>query len=90
MLPVVEPSGRITARQIVLFAIMLVPVSLAPFFLGFAGILYLAGATVLGVWFLAESIRTARAKSTPQARRLLMVSVIYLPLIFGLLVLDHI
>ena len=38
MLPVVEPEGRITARQIVLFAIMLVPVSLAPFFLGFAGL----------------------------------------------------
>ena len=90
MLPVVEPEGRITARQIVLFAIMLVPVSLAPFFLGFAGLAYLIGATVLGVWFLVESIRTARAKSVPQARRLLMVSVIYLPLIFGLLVLDHI
>ena len=90
MLPVVEPEGRITARQIVLFAIMLVPVSLAPFFLGFAGLVYLIGATVLGVWFLAESIRTARAKTIPQARRLLMVSVVYLPLIFGLLVLDHI
>jgi len=90
MLPVVEPEGRITARQIVLFAIMLVPVSLAPFFLGFAGLAYLIGATVLGAWFLIESIRTARAKSVSQARRLLMVSVIYLPLIFGLLVLDHI
>ena len=89
MLPVVEPAGRITARQIVLFAIMLVPASLAPFFLGFAGIVYLIGATLLGSWFLFESIRTARAKTTEKARRLLMVSVLYLPLIFGLLVLDH-
>ena len=89
MLPVVEPSGRITARQIVLFAIMLLPVSLAPFFLGFAGIVYLIGATLLGCWFLFESARTARAKTTEKARRLLMVSVLYLPLIFGLLVVDH-
>lgn len=89
MLPVVEPDGRITARQIVLFTIMLVPISLAPFFLGFAGLIYLAGATILGIWFLLESVRTARAKTVERARRLLMVSVLYLPLIFGLLVVDH-
>jgi protoheme IX farnesyltransferase len=89
MLPVVEPEGRITARQIVLFAIMLVPASLAPFFLGYAGLVYLIGATLLGMWFLFESIRTARARTNEKARRLLLVSVLYLPLIFGLLVLDH-
>ena len=89
MLPVVEPSGRLTARQIVLFTIMLVPTSLAPFFLGFAGPFFLVGATLLGIWFLVESIRTARAKTPLKARRLLMVSVIYLPLIFALAVLDH-
>ena len=89
MLPVVEPAGRITARQIVLFAIMLVPASLAPFFLGVAGIVYLVGATLLGLWFLYESIAMARSRTVAKARRLLMVSVLYLPLIFGLLVLDH-
>src|SRR5687768_11499128 len=89
MLPVVEPSGTITARQIVLFAIMLVPVSLAPFFLGFAGVIYLVGATLLGVWFLYESVSMARAKTVEKARRLLMVSVLYLSLVFALLVLDH-
>lgn len=90
MLPVVEPEGRITARQIVLFAIMLVPVSLAPFFLGFAGLVYLIGAAGLGLWFLFESVRTARARTVVQARRLLFVSVLYLPLVFGLMVIDHI
>lgn len=89
MLPVVEPSGRITARQIVLFAIMLLPVSLAPFFLGFAGWFFLAGASILGVWFLIESIKTARAKTVEKARRLLLVSVLYLPLVFALAVIDH-
>jgi protoheme IX farnesyltransferase len=89
MLPALEPDGRITARQIVLFAIMLVPASLAPFFLGIAGVPYLLGATLLGIWFLYESVTMARSKTVEKARRLLMVSVLYLPLIFGLLVLDH-
>ncbi len=89
MLPAVEPDGRITARQIVLFTIMLVPVSLAPFFLGFGGLIYLVGATILGAWFLFESVQTARAKTVERSRRLLMVSVLYLPLIFGLLVVEH-
>jgi protoheme IX farnesyltransferase len=89
MLPVVEPSGRMTARQIVLFTIMLVPVSLAPFFIGFAGVIFLAGATLLGIWFLVESVGAARAKTVERNRRLLLVSVIYLPLYFILLSLDH-
>ena len=88
MLPVVEPSGRITARQIVLFAIMMVPVSLAPFFLGFAGWIFLVVASVLGLWFLIESIKAARAKTPQMARRLLLVSVLYLPVIFAVMVLD--
>ena len=88
MMPVVEPQGKITARQIVLFSIMMVPVSLAPFFLGFAGWYFLIAAALLGIWFLLESIKAARAKSPETARRLLLVSVIYLPLVFAILVLD--
>ena len=89
MLPVVEPRGSITARQIILFAAFLLPVSLAPFFIGFAGIVYLIGAVILGSWFLFESIRMARQRTFEAARRLLVASVIYLPLIFGLLVFDR-
>jgi len=88
MLPVLEADGRITARQIVSFTFMLLAASLAPFFLGMAGVVYLFGALVLGLWFLFESVRTARTRTKESARRLLMVSVIYLPLIFGLLVLT--
>ncbi|MBX3243045.1 MAG: heme o synthase [Acidobacteria bacterium] len=90
MLPVVEPDGRLTARQIVIFTLMLVPVSLGPFFLGYAGIYFLIGATLLGVWFLFESVRMARSKTNKAARKLLLVSVIYLPLFFLLMVLDKI
>lgn len=88
MLPVVDPDGKITARQIVMFSFMMASVSFAPFFLGFAGWIYLIAASVLGVWFMFESIRTARTKSVAFSRRLLMVSVLYLPLIFAFLVFD--
>jgi heme o synthase len=89
MLPVIEPEGKITARQIVIFTVLLLPVSLAPFFLGFAGWIYLIGAGCLGLWFLLMSVKTARAKSVEQARKLLLVSVLYLPLIFALMVFNH-
>lgn len=88
MLPVVEPSGKLTGRQIVLFSIMLLPVSLAPYFFQVAGPLFLVGATLLGIWFLWASVRAAKAKSDELARKLLLVSVIYLPLFFLLMVID--
>lgn len=88
MLPVVEPTGRITARQIVLFAIMLMPVSLAPFFFGVSGMIFLVGASLLGVWMLWASISAARTKTNESAKKLLLVSVIYLPLLFILMVAD--
>ncbi len=90
MLPVVEPSGKITAQQIVIFTILLLPVSLAPFFIGFAGLIYLIGASLLGAWFLWTSVEAARAKSIEKAKKLLLVSVIYIPLIFLLMVFDKI
>ncbi|HQX56492.1 MAG TPA: heme o synthase [Pyrinomonadaceae bacterium] len=88
MLPAVEPDGRITFRQIVMFTVLLVPVSLAPFFLGIDGIVYLVGAVILGGWFLWASIRSALSKSNQSAKALLLVSVIYLPLLFILMVAD--
>lgn len=88
MLPVVEPEGRITARQIVLFALMLFPVSLAPFFFGVSGHYFLIGAVPLGLWMVWASISAARKKTDAAARRLLLVSVLYLPLLFIVMVLD--
>jgi protoheme IX farnesyltransferase len=89
MLPVVEPSGKMTARQIVLFSAMLLPIALGPFFVGITSLYYLVGAVILGIWFLWESIKTAKEKSDKSAKRLLLVSVIYLPLIYGLMVITH-
>ncbi len=89
MLPTLEKDGKITARQIVMFTILAVAVSLAPFFIGLAGIYYLVGAIVLGIWFLWTSIQAARFKTVEQARKLLLVSVLYLPIIFALMVFNH-
>jgi protoheme IX farnesyltransferase len=90
MLPVVEPTGRLTMRQIVLFTIVLVPVSLAPFFFQVSGFIFLIGAFLLGVWFLYVSVKAAITRSDAMARKLLLASVIYLPLLFLLMVLDRV
>jgi protoheme IX farnesyltransferase len=89
MLPVVEPDGRVTAQQIVVYTILLLPVSLLPTVLGVSGKVYLYGAIVLGLLFLYSSVRAAFSKSRQEARRLLLASVIYLPLLFILMVLDR-
>jgi len=89
MLPVVEPEGRVTAQQIVSYTLLLLPVSLMPAMVNLAGSIYLVGAGVLGLGFLYFSVRAAIAKSPSQARRLLLASVLYLPALFGLMVLNR-
>jgi protoheme IX farnesyltransferase len=89
MLPVVEPEGRVTGQQIVAYTVMLLPVSLLPTALGISGKVYFYGAIVLGSLFLYSSIRAAFSQSRQQARRLLLASVLYLPLLFILMVLDR-
>jgi protoheme IX farnesyltransferase len=89
MLPVVEPEGRITAQQIVVYTVMLLPVSFLPTVVGLSGKLYLLGAGILGLLFLFSSLRAALSKSKQQARRLLLASVVYLPLLFILMVFDR-
>ena len=89
MLPVVEPDCRSTARQIVLYGIALIPVSLIPAALGMSGMVYLAGALLLGLWFLYSGVRVAIDRTLPQARRVLLASVLYLPLIYGLMLIDR-
>src|SRR6059036_619209 len=59
MLPVVEPDGRLTGQQIVVYTLMLLPVSLIPGALGISGKIYLYGALVLGLLFLYYSVRAA-------------------------------
>jgi protoheme IX farnesyltransferase len=88
MLPVVEPEGRLTAQQIVIWTLLLVPVSLFPVALGTTGAAYFYGAFVIGLLFLASSVAAAFTHSRQGARRLLLASVVYLPVLFGLMVID--
>ncbi len=89
MLPVVEPDGRVTGQQIIAYSLMLVPVSLLPTVLGISGKVYFVAAAVLSLLFLASSIRAAISKSNQHARQLLLASVLYLPLLFGVMVLNR-
>jgi protoheme IX farnesyltransferase len=89
MLPVVDPDCRSTARQIVIYGIALIPVSLVPALLGMSGRLYLVGALALGLWFLYSGVRVALERTLVRARGVLITSVLYLPLIYGLMLLDR-
>jgi protoheme IX farnesyltransferase len=94
MLPVVQPDGWSTVAQALFFAVLMIPVSLAPWMLGMAGVTYAALAAALGLFYLAYTIRFAgilRAvndtESRMLARDLLKVSVLYLPLLLTALML---
>jgi len=90
MLPVVEPEGKVTGQQIISYTLLLIPVSLLPAATGMAGSIYFVGAVLMGIVFLYFSSKAALVRSAGQARRLLLASVIYLPLLFGLMVLNRI
>jgi protoheme IX farnesyltransferase len=88
MLPVVEPDGESTARQILIYSLLLIPISLLPKWLGMTGSLYMAGALVMGILFLYAGVRVTLDRTRVRARRVLLASVMYLPILYGLMVLD--
>jgi protoheme IX farnesyltransferase len=84
-----DAGGARTGRQMVLWAVTLVPVSLLPAVLGLAGATYLFGALLLGLALVAVSLGFLRRHSSAAARRLLLASVVYLPAVLVILVLDR-
>jgi protoheme IX farnesyltransferase len=89
MLPVIEPDGRSTARQAVIYAVALLPLSLAPTLVGMTGTLYFAGALVLTLLFVALAFRFWMTRTIPDARRLFLGSIAYLPLVWILMIADR-
>jgi protoheme IX farnesyltransferase len=89
MLPVVDRDGSRTSQHMILYCLALLAVSLQPVLFGSAGLLYLIGATLLGLTFLATAIGFQRWRSLCQARRVLRASLVYLPGLFALLLLDR-
>jgi protoheme IX farnesyltransferase len=88
MLPVVDPSGVSTFRQTILFAILLVGVSVLPTMIGMTGRVYCIGALTMGLALLVVGVLFTRSESFLDARRLLKASVIYLPLLLLLIIID--
>lgn len=88
MLPVVEPDGESTARQILIYSVLLIPISLLPKWMGMTGTIYLVGALTLGLWFLYSGIRVSLDRTKLRARKVLLTSVVYLPVLYALMVLD--
>jgi protoheme IX farnesyltransferase len=95
MLPVVEANGRSTVREIVFYLIALVRTSFVPSLIGMAGRIYLFGAFLLGAGFFWAGWQLASARMSPEnaesrrlARHLLQASVIYLPLLFALMMIN--
>lgn len=89
MLSVLDGDGSRTGRQAVLWAAALVPVSLLPSVLGLTGMVYFLGTLGLGLAFVATSWLFARERSRASARRVLLTSVLYLPAILGVMLLDR-
>lgn len=89
MLPVIEPDGRSTGRQAVVYTAALLPVALAPTLLGMSGLVYFAGALTLTLLFLGMSLRFALTRAGRDARRLFFASIAYLPMLWLLMIADR-
>jgi len=89
-LPVIEPDGSSTNRQIISHCAALLAVSLLPTLLGLAGAIYFLVAFVLGLGFLASGISLAMESTIHGARRLLFASLIYLPVLLVVMALDRV
>jgi protoheme IX farnesyltransferase len=90
MLPVNDPTLRRTGRQILLYTAALLPVSLLPVIDGVAGQVYTVSAVVLGLVFFAFALSCATGRRREEARQLFFVSIIYLPVLLAVLMMDQV
>lgn len=88
LLPIIDPQGQSTSRQIITNCLALLPVSLLPTIIGLAGPVYFIGALILGLAFLGFGIVVAVEKDNISARRMMLASLAYLPILLGLLTFD--
>jgi len=88
MLPVIEPDGKKTFAQILIFSLVLIPVSIFPTMLGVSGLIYCAGVIIAGIFVLKISVKLCRTHTIGDAKNLLKATVLYLPILLALIVLD--
>jgi protoheme IX farnesyltransferase len=89
MLPVLDPEGRITGRQAIANSLALTLVSLLPTAAGMAGLVYFAGALLLGLAITAVALRAALLRTPGSIRALFAASILYLAALCGLLLLNR-
>lgn len=89
MLPVLDESGRVTTETVLLTSLLLIPLSLLGTVFGVAGWWYAAGAAVLGAWQVLLAWRFWRRRDDASARAVFMASIVYLPLLLILVVVDR-
>ena len=90
MLPVMEPDGSRTNRQIIWHSFLLIPVSVVPVYIGILGMIYFWSAIILGLGYLISGFILAKQYSVDNARFVLRVSVFYLPILFLTIMIDKI
>jgi heme o synthase len=88
MLPVIDKDLSVTSRQILLYSLALIPVTLLPVALNMAGAAYFCTATLLGLAFFTFGINVAASKTRVDARRLFIASIVYLPILLTILMLN--
>ncbi len=89
LLPVIEPDGRSTGRQAVLYTVVFIPLSMLPAAVGMATAWYLVGAITLGAILMVLSLEFSAKRTVDTAKRLFFGSILYLPILWALLVFDH-
>ena len=90
MLPVIHPDGRSTFQQINIFSLFLIPISLLPTYLGMSGWIYFYGSLLSGIGLFVIGQKLSFSKSMGDAQRLLRASIIYLPVLLLLILVDRI
>ena len=88
LLPVVDPDGSSTTRQILTYSLALLIVGMLPTLLGLAGPVYFVASIILGLGLLAASLRLARSSNAADARRLMLASLLYLPCLLAIMAAD--
>lgn len=90
MLPVVDPSGASTFRQMILGCVVLLPLGLMPTMMGVCGEAYFVVAMIAGLVFLLSACQLMITRTRRHARLAFFVSLIYLPVVLGMMLLDRV
>jgi Polyprenyltransferase (cytochrome oxidase assembly factor) len=88
MLPVIEPNGRRTVRQILWHLSLLFPITLLPVFIGMNGSIYMYGVLIITLYYFLSAFPMLYNKSHKNASRILKASVVYLPALMMIIIID--